>query len=150
MATVTAGRVPRAPARPGLRREIGFIGLLWASGGSIIGSGWLFGAQGALAAAGPAAIISWVIGAVAILLLALVHAELGAMYPVDLVGMGLIVYMSDFGPLAHPWFPLWWDMPVVALFSLAIYFWAMRVALPAEKIEQMIGDGAAQEAPLSA
>jgi amino acid transporter len=82
MATVTAGTVPRAPARPGLRREIGFIGLLWASGGSIIGSGWLFGAQSALAAAGPAAIISWVIGAVAIMLLALVHAELGAMYPV--------------------------------------------------------------------
>jgi amino acid transporter len=82
MATATAGTVVRAPGRPGLRREIGFIGLLWASGGSIIGSGWLFGAQGALAAAGPAAIISWVIGAVAILLLALVHAELGAMYPV--------------------------------------------------------------------
>ena len=75
----TAGRRPR---RPGLRREIGFIGLLWASGGSIIGSGWLFGAQGALATAGPAAIISWGIGAIAILLLALVHAELGAMYPV--------------------------------------------------------------------
>jgi amino acid transporter len=73
---------PRRAGRPGLRREIGFIGLLWASGGSIIGSGWLFGAQGALATAGPAAIISWGIGAVAILLLALVHAELGAMYPV--------------------------------------------------------------------
>src|SRR4051812_13822164 len=73
---------PSTPGRPGLRREIGFIGLLWASGGSIIGSGWLFGAQGALATAGPAAVISWVIGAVAILLLALVHAELGAMYPV--------------------------------------------------------------------
>jgi len=73
---------PPGPARTGLRREIGFIGLLWASGGSIIGSGWLFGAQGALATAGPAAIISWVIGAVAILMLALVHAELGAMYPV--------------------------------------------------------------------
>jgi len=72
----------RRPGRPGLRREIGFIGLLWASGGSIIGSGWLFGAQGALATAGPAAIISWCIGAIAILLLALVHAELGAMYPV--------------------------------------------------------------------
>src|SRR3954449_11274622 len=70
------------PGRRGLRRDIGFIGLLWASGGSIIGSGWLFGAQGALATAGPAAIISWVIGAVAILMLALVHAELGAMYPV--------------------------------------------------------------------
>src|SRR5690349_4649521 len=73
---------PSAPGRPGLRREIGFIGLLWASGGSIIGSGWLFGAQGALAIAGPSAIISWCIGAVAILLLALVHAELGGMYPV--------------------------------------------------------------------
>jgi amino acid transporter len=77
----TAG-ARRRPQRPGLRRDIGFIGLLWASGGSIIGSGWLFGAQGALATAGPAAIISWGIGAVAILLLALVHAELGAMYPV--------------------------------------------------------------------
>ncbi len=70
-------------ARPGLRREIGFIGLLWASGGSIIGSGWLFGAQLALVAAGPAAIISWVIGAAAIIILALVHAELGGMYPVS-------------------------------------------------------------------
>jgi amino acid transporter len=72
----------QAPAKPGLRREIGFIGLLWASGGSIIGSGWLFGAQGALATAGPAAVISWSIGAVAIFLLALTHAELGGMYPV--------------------------------------------------------------------
>jgi amino acid transporter len=65
-----------------LKREIGLIGLLWASVGSIIGSGWLFGAQKALITAGPAAIISWVIGGVAILILALVHAELGAMYPV--------------------------------------------------------------------
>src|SRR3954449_9566995 len=73
-----------APAarRTGLRREIGFIGLLWASAGSIIGSGWLFGAQKALIAAGPAALISWVIGCAAIFLLALVHAELGGMYPV--------------------------------------------------------------------
>jgi amino acid transporter len=66
-----------------LRREIGLIGILWASMGSIIGSGWLFGAQKGLLAAGPAAVISWVIGGVAILILALVHAELGAMYPVS-------------------------------------------------------------------
>ncbi|HJQ73794.1 MAG TPA: APC family permease [Gaiellaceae bacterium] len=72
----------QTPRRPGLRREIGFIGLLWASAGSIIGSGWLFGAQEALIAAGPAAVISWVIGAVAIFLLALTHAELGGMWPV--------------------------------------------------------------------
>src|SRR4051812_44289872 len=66
-----------------LLREVGLIGLLWASMGSIIGSGWLFGAQEALITAGPAAIISWVIGGVAILILALVHAELGGMYPVS-------------------------------------------------------------------
>jgi amino acid transporter len=72
----------QTPRRTGLRREIGFIGLLWASAGSIIGSGWLFGAQEALIAAGPAAIISWGIGALAIFLLALTHAELGGMWPV--------------------------------------------------------------------
>jgi amino acid transporter len=51
--------------------------------GSIIGSGWLFGPQEALMAAGPAAIFSWVIGGIAIVILALVHAELGGMYPVS-------------------------------------------------------------------
>jgi amino acid transporter len=66
-----------------LARDIGLIGLLWASVGSIIGSGWLFGAQRGLLHAGPAAIVSWVIGGFCILLLALVHAELGAMYPLS-------------------------------------------------------------------
>ncbi len=66
-----------------LKREIGLIGLTWASMGSIIGSGWLFGPQDALEVAGPAAIISWLIGGVAIVVLALVHAELGGMYPVS-------------------------------------------------------------------
>ncbi|MDH6142702.1 MULTISPECIES: APC family permease [Kitasatospora] len=65
-----------------LRRDIGLIGLLWASVGSIIGSGWLYGAKNAVVVAGPAAVISWGIGAVAIVLLALVHAELGGMFPV--------------------------------------------------------------------
>jgi amino acid transporter len=69
--------------RTSLKREVGLIGLMWASMGSIIGSGWLFGAQKALMVAGPAAIISWLIGGVVILVLALVHAELGGMYPVS-------------------------------------------------------------------
>ena len=67
--------------------------------------------------------------------------------PVYLVGLGLIVYFSDFGPTAHPWFPLWWDMLAVTAFSLAIYYWAMRVALPTEKIEQLISRGADEQAP---
>jgi amino acid transporter len=66
-----------------LVREVGKIGLIWASVGSIIGSGWLFGAQKGLEAAGPAAIISWIIGGVMIMVLALIHAELGGMYPVS-------------------------------------------------------------------
>ena len=66
-----------------LRRDIGIVGLIWASEGSIIGSGWLFGARNAIDVAGPAALISWLIGGAAVLILALVHAELGAMYPVS-------------------------------------------------------------------
>jgi amino acid transporter len=70
------------PARRRLRREIGVVGLLFTSVGSIIGSGWLFGALSASKIAGPAALLSWVIGGGAMILLALVHAELGGMYPV--------------------------------------------------------------------
>lgn len=66
-----------------LRREIGMVGLIWASVGSIIGSGWLFGAWKGIHAAGPAAIISWGIGGIAVLVLGLVHGELGGMYPVS-------------------------------------------------------------------
>ncbi|MEJ5943743.1 APC family permease [Pseudokineococcus basanitobsidens] len=68
---------------PPLRRQIGTIGLLFASVGSIIGSGWLFGALNASREAGPAAIISWFLGAVMILLIALVFAELGTMFPLS-------------------------------------------------------------------
>ncbi|WP_042383734.1 APC family permease [Streptacidiphilus melanogenes] len=79
----TSTQLPSSPAKGRtLRREIGLIGLMWASVGSIIGSGWLYGAKNAVMMAGPAAVISWLIGAVAIVLLALVHAELGGMFPV--------------------------------------------------------------------
>jgi amino acid transporter len=64
--------------------------------------------------------------------------------PVYLVGMGLIVYLSDFGPLSNPIFPLWWDMLAVAVFCLAIYFWALHVALPQHKIEELISAGGSQ------
>ncbi len=67
----------------GLDRGVSFIGLLWASETSIIGSGWLFGALGAAVLAGPSAIIGWVLGSVIIGVLALVHAELGGLFPVS-------------------------------------------------------------------
>jgi amino acid transporter len=67
----------------GLSRDVGFFGLLLTSEGSIIGSGWLFGALYCATYGGPAAIIAWLIGSVAVILLALVHAELGGMFPVS-------------------------------------------------------------------
>ena len=70
--------------------------------------------------------------------------------PFYLVGMGAIVYLSDFGPTSTQlfghlgptpnWFPLWWDIVAVAVFSVIVYYWALAVALPTERIEQMIGD----------
>src|SRR5919201_6364204 len=81
-ADVTAPPISALPTRRRLRRDIGVVGLLFTSVGSIIGSGWLFGALTASQIAGPAALLSWVIGGVAVILLALAHAELGAMYPV--------------------------------------------------------------------
>jgi amino acid transporter len=67
----------------GLDRGVSFIGLLWASETSIIGSGWLFGALTAATIAGPSGILGWVLGSVIILILALVHAELGGLFPVS-------------------------------------------------------------------
>jgi amino acid transporter len=83
MATETGSASVSSPTDVGLKREMGFIGAVWASESSIIGSGWLFGALYAAQAAGPAAIIAWVIGGVAVVVLGLIHAELGAMYPVS-------------------------------------------------------------------
>jgi amino acid transporter len=81
MATEAASPATR-PADVGLRREIGLVGATWASETSIIGSGWLFAGMLGAVAAGPAVIYSWLIGGVCVVILALVHAELGAMYPV--------------------------------------------------------------------
>lgn len=49
--------------------------------GAIIGSGWLFAAAAASILAGPAAILSWIIGGSIVLVIALVYAELGGMIP---------------------------------------------------------------------
>lgn len=63
------------------RRDIGFLALMFVSLGSIIGSGWLLGALTAAKSAGGASIVSWALAGVIIVLLALVHSELGAAYP---------------------------------------------------------------------
>jgi amino acid transporter len=57
------------------------MALMFISLGSIIGSGWLLGALTAATSAGGASIVSWALAGVIIVLLALVHSELGAAYP---------------------------------------------------------------------
>ena len=56
--------------------DLTFIGL-----GAIFGSGWLFSASHVAAQAGPAGIISWLIGGFAVLILGIIYCELGAALP---------------------------------------------------------------------
>ncbi len=72
-----------ADVPPRLRRDVGLLPLFMVSAGSVIGSGWLLGALHASEAAGPAAIVSWGIGVVLLIGIALIYAELGAAYPVS-------------------------------------------------------------------
>jgi amino acid transporter len=71
------------PADVGLKRELGLIGATWASETSIIGSGWLFAPLTAVLLIGGGAWLAWIVAAVIVIVLALSHAELGAMYPVS-------------------------------------------------------------------
>jgi amino acid transporter len=65
----------------GLRRDVGFFGLLWISAGTTLGSGWLFGAFVAVTIAGPAALIGWLLASLLLAPLVLIYGELGAMFP---------------------------------------------------------------------
>lgn len=79
------------------QRAITPLGLLLAGVGSVIGSGWLFGPLYAAKIAGPAALLSWIIGGVLMLVLALTFAELGTAFP--LAG-GMVQYAQySHGPL---------------------------------------------------
>jgi amino acid transporter len=86
----------RAPGT--LKRSVGLYGLMFVSLGSIIGSGWLLGALNAAKVAGPASVLSWILAAFMLSLLALTYAELGATYPVA-GGAGRFPYYSH-GPIA--------------------------------------------------
>ncbi len=81
---VTTNPSPRAETAGDdhrMRRDIGTIGLLFTAIGSVIGSGWLFGALNASEIAGPASLISWAAGGVMIIFIGFCYAELGVMFP---------------------------------------------------------------------
>ena len=65
------------------KREISNLGILCISLGGIIGSGWLFGSLFASQMAGPASLLSWIIGGICIMFLALTYAEISTMFPIS-------------------------------------------------------------------
>ena len=68
--------------------------------------------------------------------------------PVWLIGLGIISWQGQFQggavkpPLATGNIPFWWDLIVVAVFSLAIYYWAMATKLPREAMLALVEDQA--------
>jgi len=71
------------PPVPALRREVGPLGLLCVSLGTIIGSAWLFAAAATTSLTGPASLVSWVLAGMVVSVLGLQLAELGAAYPLS-------------------------------------------------------------------
>jgi len=65
-----------------MQRVVGRLGLLFVSISAMVGSGWLFGSLYAAQIAGPAAVISWVLGGSLVIVVSFTFAELGAMLPV--------------------------------------------------------------------
>lgn len=65
------------------KRMVGLTSLTMISVGSMVGSGWLFGAYRASEIAGPAAIFAWIIGAIAVLFTALTFMEVATALPVS-------------------------------------------------------------------
>ncbi|WP_077327947.1 APC family permease [Virgibacillus siamensis] len=63
------------------KKKLSLLDLTFLGCGSIIGSGWLYGAMTAAGFAGPSAWLSWVIGAFIIILIGLTYAEMSAAMP---------------------------------------------------------------------
>ena len=64
-------------------RTITPFGLLLATISAIIGSGWLFSSFYAAKTAGPASILSWIIGGISIMIIAFTFAEICTLIPVS-------------------------------------------------------------------
>jgi amino acid transporter len=64
--------------------------------------------------------------------------------PVWLIGLGIISWQGQYSggavesPVNTGKIPFWWDILIVAAFSLIIYYWAMRAKLPREETLALI------------
>jgi amino acid transporter len=58
--------------------------------------------------------------------------------PVWLIGMGIISWQGQYGDGSTSNIPFWWDMLIVTVFALAIYYWAMATRLPREEMLYLV------------
>jgi len=58
--------------------------------------------------------------------------------PVWLIGLGIISWQGQYGPGNTGNIPFWWDMLIVAAFSVAIFYWAMATRLPREEMLELV------------
>jgi amino acid transporter len=64
--------------------------------------------------------------------------------PVWLIGLGIISWQGQYSggavlpPLNTNRIPFWWDMVIVAAFSLVIFYWAMATKLPREEQQRLV------------
>ena len=75
------------------KKNISTFSLLMTGITTIIGSGWLLGTQKITEIAGPAGLISWVVGAGVAILVALFYLEIGTRYP-SAGGIGFYSHMT--------------------------------------------------------
>ena len=61
-----------------------------------------------------------------------------ALVPPALIGMAVISWLGQYD--GRDTIPFWWDIVVVALFSLAVYALALSVRLAPERTQELIGD----------
>ncbi len=68
--------------------------------------------------------------------------------PVWLIGLGIISWQGQYPAASTPAplpptntfnIPFWWDMVIVAVFSLIIYYWAMATKLPRDEMLKLVG-----------
>jgi hypothetical protein len=105
----------------------GAWGLLFAGVGSIIGSGWLFGALEASQLAGPAAVV-WLAGS-------WILPWHGA--------LALVSYLGSYGGEAAHDIGRGARVLVIAAISVVVYVAAYRLRLPGRRVKELIDDAAA-------
>ncbi len=105
-----------------LRRAMPFTPLLFMSVGAIIGSGWLFAELAAAGIAGPASVVSWVIGGIFLIFVALNYAEISSALP----RTGAIVRYPHLTHGAYTGWIMGWG------------YWLSAVSVPAIEAEAVV------------